>query len=297
VSRYRFVSTMKAEGFPVEAACTAAEVSTSAYYEWLGRASGPTEAELAEAYLINQIRDIHADSDATYGSPRVTAALRRRGYCVNHKRTDRLMAENAIVGVTPRRRTPRTTMQAEGAPPLPDLVNQDFSPGEPDQRWAGDITYIGTDEGWLYLASVLDLGSRRLVGWAMDETMPAGLVADALRRAAELRGNDIRGVIFHSDRGSQYLSAEYRELCDRLGVRQSAGRVATCFDNSAAESFWSSLKRELVHRYRFATRAEAMAAINAWIRRYNNVRLHSTLGYVPPIEWELRYSLTQLQAS
>jgi transposase InsO family protein len=287
VSRYRFVSTMKAEGFPVDAACTAAEVSTSAYYKWLGRAASPSEAELAEAYLVNQIRDIHADSDATYGSPRVTAALRRRGYCVNHKRIERLMSENAIVGVTPRRRTPRTTMQAEGAPPLPDLINQDFSPGEPDQRWAGDITYIGTDEGWLYLASVLDLGSRRLVGWAMDETMPAGLVADALRRAAELRGGDIRGVIFHSDRGSQYLSAEYRELCDRLGVRQSAGRVATCFDNSAAESFWSSLKRELVHRYRFATRAEAMAAINAWIRRYNNVRLHSTLGYVPPIECPL----------
>ena len=293
MSRYRFVSTMKAEGFPVDAACEAAEVSTSAYYEWLQRAVGPTDAELDEAYLVNRIRDIHADSDATYGSPRVTGELRRRGYCVNHKRTERLMAENAIVGVTPRRRTPRTTMAAEGAPPLPDLVNQDFTPGEPDRRWAGDITYIGTDEGWLYLASVLDLGSRRLVGWAMDETMPTALVANALRQATELRGGDITGVIFHSDRGSQYLSAEYRELCDKLGIRQSAGRVATCFDNSAAESFWSSLKRELVHRYRFATRADAMAAINAWIRRYNNVRLHSTLGYVPPIEWELRYRLTQ----
>jgi transposase InsO family protein len=286
---------MKAEGFPIDAACEVAEVSTSAYYEWRQRAVGPTSAELDEAYLIDDIRDIHVGSDSTYGSPRVTAALRRRGSCVNHKRTERLMAENAIVGVTPKRRTPRTTMQAEGAPPLPDLVNQDFTPGEPDRRWAGDITYIGTDEGWLYLASVLDLGSRRLVGWAMDETMPTALVADALRRARELRGGDITGVIFHSDRGSQYLSAEYRDLCDRLGVRQSAGRVATCFDNSAAESFWSSLKRELVHRYRFTTRAEAMAAINAWIRRYNNVRLHSTLGYVPPIEWELRYRLTQQQ--
>ena len=297
MSRYRFVSAMGAEGFPVVAACAAAEVSTSAYYEWLGRPGGVTDAELAEAYLIDEIWDIHADSDATYGSPRVTAALRRKGYCVNHKRTERLMAANGIVGVTPRRRTPRTTLAAEGAPPLPDLVNQDFSPGEPDRRWAGDITYIGTDEGWLYLASVLDLGSRRLVGWAMDDTMPAGLVSDALQRAADLRGGDIRGVIFHSDRGSQYLSAQYRELCDRLGVSQSAGRVATCFDNSAAESFWSSLKRELVHRYRFATRADAKAAINTWIRRYNNVRLHSTLGYKPPIEWELHYHLTQHQAA
>jgi transposase InsO family protein len=297
VSRYRFVSTMKAEGFPVDAACAAAEVSTSAYYEWLKRAVGPTGAELDEAYLVNHIWDIHADSDATYGSPRVTRELRRRGFCVNHKRAERLMAANGIVGVTPRRRAPRTTMAAEGAPPLPDLVNRNFAPGEPDQRWAGDITYIGTDEGWLYLASVLDLGSRRLVGWSMDETMATGLVADALRRAADLRGGDITGVIFHSDRGSQYLSAEYRALCDRLGVRQSAGRVATCFDNSAAESFWSTLKRELIHRYRFATRADAMASITAWIRRYNNVRLHSTLGYVPPIEWELRYRLTQQQAA
>ena len=145
----------------------------------------------------------------------------QQGYCVNHKRTERLMSTNAIVGVTPKRKTPRTTMAAGGAPPLPDLVNQDFSPGEPDRRWAGDITYIGTDEGWLYLASVLDLGSRRLAGWAMDETMPTALVADALRRAVDLRGGDIAGVTFHSDRGSQYLSAEYRELCDRLGVRQS----------------------------------------------------------------------------
>ncbi len=297
MSRYRFVSTMKAEGFPIDAACDVAEVSTSSYYDWLQRTVGPTEAELDEAYLINHIYDIHADSDATYGSPRVTGELRRRGFCVNHKRTERLMAENAIVGVTPRRRTPRTTMAAEGAPPLPDLVRQDFAPGEPDRRWAGDITYIGTDEGWLYLASVLDLGSRRLVGWSMDETMPAGLVGDALRRAADLRESDITGVIFHSDRGSQYLSAEYRELCEKLGIRQSAGRVATCFDNSVAESFWSSLKRELVHRYRFATRAEAVGAINAWIRRYNNVRLHSTLGYVPPIEWELSYRLTQQQAA
>jgi len=248
MSRHRFVSTMKAEGFPVDAACEAAEVSTSACYEWLQRAAGPTAAELCEAYLVNHIRDIHADSDATYGSPRVTGELRHRGYCVNHKRTERLMAENAIVGVTPRLRTPRTTMAAEGAtttarPPQPGLRSRRAGP-----PLGGDITYIGTDEGWLYLASVPDLGSRRLVGWSMDETMLTGLVADALRRATELRGGDITGVKFHSGRGGQDLSAEYRELCEKLGVRQSAGRVATCFDNSAAESFWSSLKRELVHR-------------------------------------------------
>ena len=296
MSRYRHVSAMKAEGFPIQAACEAAEISTSAYYEWLHRSTGPTDWELDEAYLINEIRDIHAGTDATYGGPRVTEELRRRGFCDNHKRIERLMREHDIIGVTERRRV-RTTIQAEDALPLPDLVEQRFDPGAPDVAWAGDITYIPTGEGWLYLASTLDLGSRRLLGWAMDDTMPTALVAAALTTAVALRGGDVRGVIFHSDRGSQYLSDRYRGLCDGLGIRQSAGRVATCFDNSVAESFWSSLKRELVHRYRFATRAEAKAAITAWIHRYNNVRLHSTLGYVPPIEWELNYRLTELQAA
>jgi putative transposase len=131
----------------------------------------------------------------------------------------------------------------------------------------------------------------------MDDKMPTALVSDALKMAVELRGGNVRGVIFHSDRGSQYLSESYRDLCARLGIRQSAGRVATCFDNSVAEALWSSLKRELVHRYRFATRADAKAAITAWIRRYNNVRLHSTLGYVPPIEWELHYRLREQRAA
>ena len=296
MSRYRHVSAMKAEGFPVQAACEAAEISTSAYYEWLHRSTGPTQWELDEAYLTDQIRDIHAGTDATYGSPRVTEELRRQGYCANHKRIERLMREHDIVGVTERRRV-RTTIQAEDAPPLPDLVERRFAPGEPDVAWAGDITYIPTGEGWLYLASTLDLGSRRLLGWAMDDTMATALVAAALTMAVGLRGGNVDGVIFHSDRGSQYLSDRYRALCDGHGIRQSAGRVATCFDNSVAESFWSSLKRELVHRYRFATRAEAKAAITAWIHRYNNVRLHSTLGYVPPMEWELNYRLTELQAA
>ncbi len=297
MSRYRFVSAMKAEKFPVAAACEVAEVSTSAYYKWLDRTESPTAAELDEAHLVNEMIDIHRESEGTYGSPRITAALRRQGYCVNHKRAERLMGTYGIVGLVERRRRPRTTMAAEGAPPLPDLIGQDFRPGEPDRRWCGDITYVPTGEGWLYLASVLDLGSRRLIGWAMDATMPTGLVSGALERAVDLRGGDIAGVIFHTDRGAQYLSREFRELCDRLQIRQSAGRVATCFDNSAAESFWSTLKRELVHRFRFATRAEATAAITAWIRRYNNVRLHSTLGFVPPVEWELHYRLIRQQAA
>jgi putative transposase len=294
VSRYRHVDAMKAEGFAVRAACRAAEISSSAYYEWKEKdESGPTDARREEAELIAEIREIHADHDKSYGSPRMTAELRRRGRRVNHKRVERVMRDNEIVGLTERRRV-RTTIPAEDAPPLPDLVERRFAPGAPDVAWAGDITYIPTDEGWLFLSSVLDLGSRRLLGWQMDDNMATPLVARALEMAIELRGQ-ARGTIFHSDRGSQYLSGTYRDLCDHHGIRQSAGRVATCFDNSVAEAFWSSLKREVVHRFRFATRAQAKVVVEVWIRRYNAARLHSSLGYVPPIEWELNYRLSQLQ--
>ncbi|MGH9298255.1 MAG: IS3 family transposase [Acidimicrobiales bacterium] len=181
-------------------------------------------------------------------------------------------------------------------PAATDLIGRNFSTGEPNRRYVGDITYVPTGEGWLFLATTLDLGSRRLAGWAMADHMRSKLVADALTAALELRGS-LAGSIFHSDRGSQYLSGDYRRLCDQLGVAQSAGRVATCFDNSVAESFFSSLKRELVHRYRFATRADAIAAITAWIKRYNAVRLHTSLSNIPPIEWEIRYRHQAQQAA
>lgn len=293
MSRYHHVDAMRAEGFAVVASCEAAEVSSSAYYEWCDRKDTPSEAELVEADLVERIKQIYAENDGSYGSPRVTEELHRRGYCANHKRVERLMAEHEIVGVTPRRKV-RTTIPAEDAPSIEDLIRQDFSIGEPGKRYCGDITYVPTVEGWLYLASCLDLGSRRLAGWAMADNMRTALVEDALEAALELRGS-LSGAIFHADRGSQYMSGSFGALCDKLGVRRSAGRVATCFDNSVAESFWSSLKRELVHRYRFATRAEAMAAINSWIKRYNTSRLHSSIGYVPPVEWEINYRLAQLQ--
>lgn len=296
MSRYHHVNAMKAARFSVKAACDAAEVSTSGYYEWKNKGSkSPSAAERFGVILLAEIREIHAAMGETYGSPRVTRELRRRGRRVNHKRIERLMRRHDIVGATPRRRV-RTTIPAKDAPPFADLVERRFAPGAPDVAWCGDITYIPTDEGWLYLSSVLDLGSRRLVGWQMDEHMATSLVAGALQQAVELRGG-VRDVIFHSDRGSQYLGQPYRDLCTSFGIRQSVGRVATCFDNSVAESFWSSLKRELVHRYRFSTRAQAKTAINIWIKRYNAVRLHSSLDYVPPIEWELNYRRQQLQAA
>jgi len=297
VSRYRFVSAMKAEYFPVQAACEAAEVSTSAYYDWLAHSAGPTDAEWDEALVVNEMRRVHDELDDTYGSPRMTDELRDRGFCANHKRVERLMAEHGIYAHDGRRRKIRTTIPDVSAPPLPDLVGRDFSVGLPGERTCGDITYIPTGEGWLYLADVLDLGSRRVVGYAMEGHMRSELVEAALEMAVEARGGDVEGMIFHHDRGSQYMGQDFRELCEAHKIAQSVGRIGSSQDNAAAESFWATLKRELVHRCRFATRAEARRAIIVWINHYNALRRHSSIGNISPIEWELRYARRQLQAA
>lgn len=289
MTRYRWVAARKAEGFPITAACKVAEVSTTAFDDWRRRgAAGPSDAECAEAALVAAIREIHDETDGTYGEPRMTPELRDRGWAVNHKRVERLMRVHGIVGVHKPPRV-RTTIPAEHAPPLPDLIGRLFDPGAPDVAWVGDITYIPTGEGWLYLASVLDLGSRRWLGYSMADHMRTELVADALRMAAGARGGVTEGIIFHGDRGSQYMSGEYRDLIAELGMVQSVGRTGVCWDNSVAEAAWSSLKRELVHRYQFPDRASARRAIFAWINRYNTSRRHSSLGYIPPTNWESRY--------
>ena len=293
MTRYRWVAARKAEGFPITMACKVAEVSRQAFCDWrLSEAGGPSDAELAESELVSQIRAIHDESDGTYGEPRITEELARRGQPTNHKRVERLMRLHGIVGVHKPAKV-RTTIPAEDAPPLPDLIGRRFAPGRPDVAWVGDITYIPTGEGWLYLASVLDLGSRRLLGYSMAEHMRTELVADALTMAAGARGGATTGIIFHGDRGSQYLSGDYRQLVVDLGMVQSLGRTGVCWDNSVAEAFWSSLKRELVQRYRFPDRASARRAVFAWINRYNRLRLHSSLNYVPPIEWENHYRRPQ----
>ena len=293
MTRYRWVTARKAEGFPITMACEVADVSRQAFHDWRARiAAGPTAGELAEAELVAVMRGIHAESDATYGEPRMTEELARRGRVVNHKRVRRLMRVHGIVGVHKPAKV-RTTIPAEEHPALPDLVGRRFAPTAPDVVWCGDITYVRTGEGWLYVASVLDLGSRRLLGYSMAEHMRTELVADALEMAAAARGGQTAGVVFHGDRGSQYMSGDYRQLIADLGIVQSVGRSGVCWDNAVAEAFWSSLKREVVHRYRFATRADARRAIFAWINRYNHRRLHSSLGYLPPIEWEQLYRQPQ----
>jgi len=288
VSRYRCVEDQKAAGFPVTAACEANGVSTSGYYNWCAReAEGPTERQLADAELIELMREIHQASDGNYGMPRMYKELRRGGLVVNKKKVRRLMRRAGLVGRHRPRRC-RTTFPGDFGR-VTDLIGRRFEPGAPDVAWVQDITYIATGEGWLFLASVLDLGSRRLIGYSMADHMRTELVLDALSMAVDARGGTVAGVIAHADRGTQYTSNDYLEFCETRQLRPSVGRTGMCTDNAVAESFWESLKRECLQGKIFPTRAEARRAIFRWINWYNTTRLHTTLNGVPPIEWEAQY--------
>ena len=289
---YRFVDQQKADGFPVERICDIAGVSKAAYYDWKSHRDGiPTIVELEEQRLVKEIKEIHGDSDGTYRSPRVTRELRKLGRCVNHKRVERLMRIHDIVGYTPKKR--RITTIPGGEHRIPDRVQRDFTPEGLDVTWCGDISYISTWEGFLYLSFVEDLASRRILGLSMANHMRAELVGDTLTEAVGTRGGNVIGVVFHSDRGTQYTSNEVAELCAQYGILQSVGRTGVCWDNAPAESFLATLKKELVHRRVFHTRAEARLAIRHWIEAwYNRRRLSSVLGYQSPIEWENNYRHT-----
>ena len=292
MSRYKCVDDQKAAGFPVTAACQAAEVSTSGFYDWAAReAAGPTQRQLEEAELVELMSDIFDASDGNYGVPRMYKALRKADLVVNRKRVERLMRRHQMAGRC-RRRKLRTTIPGRDPYVIPDLIGRRFEPGAPDVAWCQDITYIATDEGWLYLASVLDLGSRRLIGYSMDDHMRTDLVLDALKMAVAARGGDsaVAGIIGHADRGSQYTSNDYIDFCCDRQIRPSVGRTGVCFDNAVAESFWESLKRECLQDQVYATRAEARRAIFKWINWYNTTRIHTSLGDLSPAEWEQQYN-------
>lgn len=291
MKRFECVDDQKAAGFPVTSACEAAGVSTSGYYDWCQReAAGPTERQLAEAELVAMMRQLFDDAEGNYGVPRMYKTLRKAGLVINRKRVVRLMRLHGMAGRF-RRPKCRTTFPGPDGYHIPDLVGRGFAPGAPDVAWVQDITYIPTREGWLYMASVLDLGSRRLLGYSMADHMRTELVLDALGMAIAARAGDdhVAGVICHADRGSQYTSNDYVDFCQDRKMRPSVGRTGVCWDNAVAESFWESLKRECLQGRIFATRAEARRAIFRWITWYNTTRLHSTLKHVSPIEWEQQY--------
>ena len=260
--------------------CKWLSVSKSGYYEWRSR---PESAAAARRELLKlKIKALFEANDETYGYRRVHAALVRGGEQVSDELVRQLMRELGLVPCQPR---PRRSLTVQGeAGPIPDLVNRDFTAGKPGEKMVGDITYIFTWEGWLYLATVIDCATRKLVGWAMDDNYKTPLISDAIKMAA--RNLDLpEGAIFHSDRGSNYTSAEFAGVLKELGIRQSVGRTGICFDNALAESFNGALKVELVHRTVYPTRKKAREDIARWVElRYNRTRLHSGLGYRTPQE-------------
>ena len=279
-----FIEAEKAGHHSVNRACALLEVSRSAYYQQ--RNPAPSAREVADTELKARIAAIHAESKGTYGAPRIHGALRDEGIHVGRKRVARLMVELGLRGRC-RRRFVRTTVVDPHATQPIDLIGRDFAPGaDLDRRWCGDITYIPTGEGWSYLATVIDLASRKVVGWELADHLRTELVGDALEAACRSRRppND---VVFHSDRGCQYTSYEFAALAERLGVRLSVGRTGSCYDNAVAEAFFATLKDELVDRRRWPTIAELRQAVFAYIEGwFNTRRLHSTLGYVSPARYE-----------
>lgn len=266
--------------------CQVLKVSTSGYYEW--RERPPSAREQANERLLEAIRRVHAESRGTYGSPRVQAALRRAGVCVGKHRVARLMRRHGIAGARPKRKRPVTTQRDGRAGAAPNLLAQDFVATRPNEKWLADITYIDTDEGWLYLAAVLDLFSRAIVGWSMADHLRSELVEEALKMALGRRF-PLVGLLHHSDRGSQYTSQAVQALLREHAIQVSMSGVGNCYDNSPMESFFGTLKTECA-TYRFASYAEARRVIFEYLEVwYNRQRLHSAIGYHTPAERELAF--------
>jgi putative transposase len=288
VSRYRFIAVEKAHHSVVRL-CRVLGVAKSAFYAW--QKQQLSARARVDEQLTNAIKEIYDASRCTYGAPRVHAELRHRGQRVGRKRVARLMRTAGLVGRTPRRfrRTtipdPTTQVQVQ----VQDLVQREFDPTQPNQLWLSDITYIRTWEGWLYLAIVLDAYSRKVVGWALADHMRTELVTAALQMALITR-QPAPGLVCHSDRGSQYTSAGYRDLLEEHGLRHSVGQPGTCWDNAVAESFFATLKNELIYLHVWPTRQSARTAIFRFIEGwYNRFRLHSTLEYASPQMYEEDY--------
>ena len=282
--RYRFITAEKAL-YPVTLLCRLLQVSRSGYYAWCRRKESRRAA--ANRVLLAQIRRIHQQTQQRYGSPRMHKALLAQGMRVGLHRVARLM-QQAGLRARRRRRYRVTTDSTHDRPVAPNVLQRDFQADQPNKKWAADLTYIPTQEGWLYLAVIVDLYGRRVVGWAMSDRLKDDLTRQALAMAIQQR-QPPRGLIHHSDRGRQYASAAYRRQLTRQGIRPSMSRVGNCWDNAVVESFFATLKTELIHHHAFRTRAQARLAIFEYIEGfYNTHRFHSALGYLSPAEFERR---------
>jgi putative transposase len=281
--KFAWIAAHRAE-FEIGALCRVLKVSSSGYYAWQKRPASARENRREK--LLQEIRRSHQESRQNYGSPRIFEDLKNRDVKVCENTVARLMKKAQIRSKSVKKFVPKTTDSKHEFAVAENVLDQNFKAEKPDRKWVADITYIETGEGWLYVAAVLDLCSRRVVGWSMAGHLKTGLVEDALRMALTRR-TPAPGLLHHSDRGVQYASTQYRNLLKAHGVECSMSRTGNCYDNAVMESFWGTLKTELVYHERYGTRHEARASIFEYIEVfYNRVRRHSSLGYVSPEAFE-----------
>jgi len=284
--RFEWIHSRR-DDYPLSVMCDALGVTRAGYYAWAKRREsppGPREARRQE--LASGIRSAHERSRCTYGSPRVYHQLKAEGVSVCENTVAKVMREQGIRSKVKRRFRVRTTDSAHAHPVAPNVLGRDFSAEAPDRKWAADVTYVATGQGWLYLAVVLDLCSRKVVGWAMADHLRAELCTDALEMALGRRGTPC-GLIHHSDRGVQYACGQYRDLLRSQGITCSMSRTGDCYDNAAVESFFKTLKAELVYHEHYATREQARRSVFEYVEVfYNRQRLHSSLGYMTPERFE-----------
>jgi len=288
--KYAFIQRHK-RIWPIRVQCRVLRVSVSGYHQHLARRRDiDRRRHLSDEALLVHIRAVYAENRGAYGWPRVWRQLRAQGIRVGKQRVQRLMQQHGIQA-RGKRRFRVTTDSRHGLPIAPNLLDRNFTVAAPNQAWVGDITYIPTEEGWLFLAVVMDLFSRRIVGWSLREDMRSELVIDALEMARFQRSPDRKaGLIFHSDRGSQYASCEFNHVLGECGITPSMSRKGNCWDNACSETLFGSLKVERLHGQRFETIRQAKDETIAWLLWYNRTRMHSTLNYVSPIQFEQNWT-------